>query len=620
MTTNKYKETGEAGLYRLYLHDMLMDIIHSGLVSYSQSTWDTLVRFGMYYNPSLTEYVARCETWQIAMCQQTVPGDWDRLSSWPTGILVSLGALERDNHYDWTLRNADPFLLKALHQIVRLVFKFEDGAARTKTDLEAVKQRLSRPTTVYEDGQSHDTLNLTKQEILGMRDILKYLVAPISWEDLSGRFGPGSSSDVKSNHDKFLNAPLKVGLPGILEMLHLPRNDTLFGGSLDRPLRSFFQYGITKIAEVPKSLKSTRVVSSEPANSMFCQLAINDELERMLNTIYSDIISLDDADQHSRHLWWKGYTSIDLSDASDHVSRRLVFQILPQWREYLFSSRSTFAKFPDGTICPLRTFAPMGAGHCFSVLTTVVLAICRYAARRRVFVYGDDIICHVTDYHAIVDLLTRSGLVVNQQKSCPLGIYREACGLEILHNLNVTPLLMRHLPKNVGIHTLEKWLARLEDNWGGPTIWVRTRERLIHEWLNAHGLPALRWRRRYQRWEIKVPVPSTSNRRWMLHGEDSLRRWLTLATSDRNERPDSAYSWVGPQKPSLATWQQSLTGRAEKAHQNLAGRIAERSRDTKLELQWKGVHEFPRFWELMSSAIINNHFNMEVLNDNPQES
>lgn len=617
MITNKYKETVEAELFRHFAYDTLVDIFNSGLVSCTQETWNLLVRLVAYYDPALSVYVARCDAWQILLCQQTIPGDWEKLSSLPVGLLEGLKVIERDNHYDWTIRNADPYLVKCVHQLVRMFFKFE-GAARSETDFEAVKLRLSRPTVTYDNGLPHDTLNLSSTEVKAMRDITKFLIAPRSWDDLRGRFGPGSSADVKTNHDKFLRAPIPVGAQGLLDMWHLPFNDTLFGGNGANSPRSFFRYGMTKVSEVPKSLKSTRVVSAEPANLMFAQLAIHDELTGLLNGVFPESVTLDNAYQHCRLLWVKGYTSIDLSDASDHVSRRLVSMILPHWKDYLFPVRSTFSKFPDGSICPLRTFAPMGAGFCFSVLTATCLAIARSAARRAVHVYGDDIICHVTDYQSVVDRLTRSGLVVNQMKSCPTGIYRESCGLEIYKTVDISPLLIRKDPAKVDILTLEKWLSRLEQGWVGQSPWVNVRRKLLALWYTNHISDiSVRWRRRYQRIEAKVPVYHDQSKDWHLYGEDSLRRWFTLATDDRNERPDSAYSWVGPTRPSLQTWQQSLRGRSEKERQNLAGRIAERRRNNSaLQLSWRSVTEFPRFWRLMGPLHINHTtITQEVLND-----
>lgn len=612
MITDKYKETEEARLFKHFSDHFLVDILDSGLVSRTPSGEGSLRRFIAYYDPAHSDYVTRCETWQIAMCQQTVPGDWDRLCSFPTGVLEDLGVLERDRHFDWSLRNADPWLMKALHQVVRCFFKLR-SKPRNETDLEAVKFRLSRPTLSCQAGEYHDTLSLSTQEIRAARDFVKYLVAPRSWDDLRGRYGPGVSSDARDEWEKQFLAPQKLE-PELLNLYHLAHYDWCVRTKGRTRYIGHYRYGITKIAEVPKSLKGNRIVSSEPANSMFAELAVGDELAGMLNRIYPEHVSLDDQLKHNSLLKRDGYTSIDLSDASDHVSRRLVAMILPQWKTWLFSVRSTFAKFPDGTLCPLRTFAPMGSGVCFPVLTAIVLALCGSCARRPFHVYGDDIICHVSDYHVIVDRLTRAGLVVNAQKSCPTGIYKESCGMEILHGIDVTPMLMRDPVRNVDTLTLETYLTKLDNAWPGFRFWESTKVAMVEIWQQTHNLRLPFWYRKTQNMVADVPVWKTRKVKVRAPGgEAALRRWLTSVTDDRNERPDTPETWdLGAPRPRLYSWQQSIHGSSsEDGRHNQWEEVVMKNRSRcALKVETTQCYLFPTVWKLW----------LEITNFNIQSS
>lgn len=562
MDTNKYKETEEARLFAAFSDYMTADIISSGLIS-SGVERRAVARFVRYYDPAYSDYVARCEAWQMAMCMHWIPGDWIRLRYMPLGPLEDLKVFTRTRSYDWSFGDADPYLLKMLHQVVRIFFKFR-GTARSQTDLESVKFRLSRPNGVVKDGTYQSTYALSKQEEAKARDFIKFLIPPSSWSDVRGRFGPGTSADVRDDWQKWVKAPIYIGEPELLELYHLCHRD-LDSEIEQRPKANrWFRRGITKIATVPKSLKSDRVVSSEPASLMFAQLALGDDMARTLNTVYGDIVTLDNQMTHRGHLVRAGYTSIDLSDASDHVSTRLVSHILPHWKKFLFSVRSTFAKFPDGAICPLRTFAPMGCGLCFPVLTAVVVALVGSVARRAFWVYGDDIIVHVSDYWIVVQILTKAGLVVNLLKSCPLGIYKEACGVEYLRKLDVTPMLCRDPWEKVDALTLEAHLLRLNRGWY-TSPWKGLQRAMVTAWQRAWNLRPPRWSRKNQRWEMTVPMwKSRLNKSKLPRGEFALRRWLTSATDNRNERPDTPYSWEekGP-KPRLRDWQQPIYGDSE---------------------------------------------------------
>jgi len=61
-------------------------------------------------------------------------------------------------------------------------------------------------------------------------------------------------------------------------------------------------------------------------------------------------------------------------------------------------------------------------------------------AAKSCFVYGDDIICSSADQAAIRHYLPKFSLLVNDDKSCTHGFFRESCGCDAYKGVDVTPL------------------------------------------------------------------------------------------------------------------------------------------------------------------------------------
>lgn len=148
--------------------------------------------------------------------------------------------------------------------------------------------------------------------------------------------------------------------------------------------------------------------------------------------------------------------TLDMKEASDRVSLALVSALFPiNWVECLYASRSDSTRLPNGDTIKLNKFAPMGSAVCFPVEAAcffflAVSAIMHHKphiklaeARQRVWVYGDDIICHREDYPVIEQLLTSVGLMLNRSKCCVSGSFRESCGMDAYQGIQVTPLRIR---------------------------------------------------------------------------------------------------------------------------------------------------------------------------------
>ena len=208
---------------------------------------------------------------------------------------------------------------------------------------------------------------------------------------------------------------------------------------------------IAKVVFVPKQAGKDRAICMEPAwlqylqQGVACQLV--DHMHHRSNPM-SNMINIY-SQERNRELcgraYWDGLSTIDLSDASDSVSWRLLKRLcrgLPILR-YLYGSRS-FRTQIDGRVAAFDKFAPMGSALCFPIECIVFASIVELAYRIQcdrasngfhsgIQIYGDDIICPAEVYHLTTDILVTLGFKVNTEKSYSSGNYYESCGMEYLY-------------------------------------------------------------------------------------------------------------------------------------------------------------------------------------------
>lgn len=536
--SKSYSQASEALIFGSLKKDIMADLIGNGI---PEPLAAALIK---WCDPAEDSYLRHVDLWQTLLCQSRT----EHPDEFPQSFF-DFGVIHRSGSFG-TL-TASVFWVQQIHQVVRMFYKFH-GTPRKETDWEEVKNRFRRPGKVA----------LEACDVEAVRSVLSALKPPRSWADLSGRFGPGITAEGLDKLRRWeYDGKFPINVP--LCLYDLAFIDSLFGEAVNPQLPpgphtlEYLKYGITKVAEVPKSIKTNRFVSSEPAMFMFAQLAVGDYLVSELHRCFPNEISLDNQVKHRSHLtdrqtrrfversgnrkrvvtYGVPYATIDLSDASDHVSRALIHKLLPEWNSFLFSARSTFARFPDGELVPLRTFAPMGSGLCFPVLTAVVYGLLKsVCGRDAVYVYGDDAIVPLDKYDACVAILSEAGLVVNMDKSSPTGRYREACGCEMYSydlqpidlcgkyrcDFDVTPVLIRDPPWKVDSATLELWASKL-----AQLHWDRTRDALIAG--SKARVRRMRWNNDIQRLEVEVFIDRPRHVRYeWLSGRAGLARWYAI--------------------------------------------------------------------------------------------
>jgi hypothetical protein len=229
-----------------------------------------------------------------------------------------------------------------------------------------------------------------------------------------------------------------------------------------------------KVILVPKDSRGPRLISEEPLDFQWIQQglhrAIVEHVERHALTKHN-VHFTDQTNNRlgallgscQERLHWHSvkkvgipyklsvgeYATLDLKEASDRISIGLVNLLFPEkLLSYLMNTRSLSTVLPDGRIKVLNKFAPMGSALCFPVLALSIWAILTAASpdadtRESILVYGDDVVVKTAQAANAIHQLESFGLLVNRDKSCTTGFFRESCGLDAFRGEEVTPVRFR---------------------------------------------------------------------------------------------------------------------------------------------------------------------------------
>lgn len=221
--------------------------------------------------------------------------------------------------------------------------------------------------------------------------------------------------------------------------------------------------GIAKVILVPKDSRGPRLISCEPLEYQWIQQSMN---RLLVDTIEAHPLTrrhVNFVDQTiNRDLALRGskdssLSTLDMKEASDRVSLNLVEDLFP---EHVFAAlkacRTPRTLLPDGSLVTMKKFAPMGSAVCFPVEALCFFALCVGSlivnaglspnkARTKVWVYGDDIICDSEHHGIIANALPLFGLMLNEDKCCTSGLFKESCGMDAYYGHPVTPLRMREV-------------------------------------------------------------------------------------------------------------------------------------------------------------------------------
>lgn len=297
------------------------------------------------------------------------------------------------------------------------------------------------------------------------------------------RVGPGSAVGAlgQSLYAKMFASPLTTSS----ELLYTLYRDYTqwFTAWEDAEQRRYSRFGSPTIVNcsrtsfVPKTADISRMICVEPSLNMFFQLGLGRLMEEWLEESYG--ISMATQPDVNRRLARIGsedgsFSTIDLSSASDSISLRLCYEILPEWLfDTLWELRCTHTKIGDEDI-RLEMMSTMGNGFTFPLQTIIFSSIIRAAhhisgipvhdrVARNWSCFGDDLICDTRAYRNVKRLLELTGFTLNPAKSFFEGPFRESCGTDWLNGQPVRGVYLKQLrsPQDlcVAINLLNEWSA-----------------------------------------------------------------------------------------------------------------------------------------------------------------
>jgi len=310
----------------------------------------------------------------------------------------------------------------------------------------------------------------------GVQEVLHWPAVFDQW-----RFGPGASNGITGTH-----VAEKVGQVMTTTLSNKPLTDQIrMMSPYHRAKDGAYGAGSSliegsKLAVVPKNEDTMRTIAIEPSGNMAVQLGAGRYIEDALRGIGLDIKT---QQPKNKLLALRGsldgqLSTIDLKSASDLITLDLVRLLWPpEWFDLFEKSRSARMKVRDEYIT-LNMISTMGNGFTFPMMTLTLLSLVvanrvllsnfevshRRVDWKRTAVFGDDIIVPTAEFLPLCDMLTRAGLIVNNDKSYSAGPFRESCGGDYYEGYDVTPFYVKSLCSNaeiyVAINQLLQWCCK----------------------------------------------------------------------------------------------------------------------------------------------------------------
>ena len=221
-----------------------------------------------------------------------------------------------------------------------------------------------------------------------------------------------------------------------------------------------------RLSFVPKNAVTERGIDEQPSLNMMFQLALGDSMSNRLRLSGLNLRSTAFNRSSARKGSVDGSTAtIDLESASDTISYWLVKYLLPaDWFSLLNAARCSTTTW-KGEVIQLKKFSAMGNGFTFPLESLIFWALTLAVSEHTqdVNVYGDDIVCHASDYESVKDILQICGFTVNTTKSFSSGPFRESCGGDYFMGSNVRSCYPKHLVSGESLFVMHNHFWRKSD-------------------------------------------------------------------------------------------------------------------------------------------------------------
>jgi len=347
-----------------------------------------------------------------------------------------------------------PYTDEQEHEVIQ---KFE----RTEDDLHDVTLCLQSLQMLVTDHinrgirrrESHvPAVNTTREAQILLSDLFAFFDPT----NIVPRHGPGAVATKQQRSGKFLWTNVSGSITDVYPY------DAYFCASQGHVCDSYDRFHSVqgkslpaRVVLVPKDSRGPRLISCEPVDYQWVQQglgkAIVEHVER--HDLTRDRVNFTNQYPNQCAALYGSrtgkYATLDLKEASDRISTELVRLLFPKHIYlYLEACRSTSTSLPSGKELKLKKFAPMGSSLCFPILALTVWAILTASSddpdvRDDIRVYGDDVIVPTAYAARAIEQLESFGLMVNRDKSCTTGFFRESCGMDAFHGVCVTPVRIR---------------------------------------------------------------------------------------------------------------------------------------------------------------------------------
>lgn len=307
-----------------------------------------------------------------------------------------------------------------------------------------------------------------------VRKIIKTIIGSDPFDDAFEliRFGPGATL---SDPAKATTVPDKLSsCPSITQEASylLPHWECTMWGRIHGAPSPDIDLDVARGNEfftVPKKSTQLRGCGKEPSINVAYQLGYGSLIRKHLKRsklLYRDGvpvfqtfgIDLDEGQDTHRRVAEEAsksgsFATIDLSRASDTVSKNLVRLLLPEpWWDHLDGIRSK-TTFIGGRTVYLEKFSSMGNGFTFDLETLIFVAIayaCLPADKcvigKDLLVYGDDILVRAEYAPEVLSALRFCGFTPNLKKTFVSGPFRESCGGDFFEGKAVRPFFLKKEP------------------------------------------------------------------------------------------------------------------------------------------------------------------------------
>lgn len=200
---------------------------------------------------------------------------------------------------------------------------------------------------------------------------------------------------------------------------------------------------------VPKNSGIDRAAAKEPSLNMYLQKSIGTYIRGRLKRVGIDLNDQSVNQKLAHRASIDGsLATLDLSAASDSISERIVFDLLPpRLFKLLYALRSPIAVM-DGKMHIWSLFSTMGNGFTFELESLLFWSLSKatllhFRIDGELSIYGDDIIIPNSSFGHVVRTLNAVGFVVNESKSFDTGLFRESCGGHYYNGIDVKPFYIR---------------------------------------------------------------------------------------------------------------------------------------------------------------------------------